>query len=271
MSRDLKDEFEAINSIYGSKTLQKDVQEHVYILAIPHHEVSLRLSLPNSYPQEPPRMSGIEWTGPQTRKGYGSHVHDAAEQILKETFTPGSVCLFDLIQDLDICLRVEINKEPEKESPSQKARMEALDTRPEPPYFAPPRWSASSVVTEKKSSFLAHATSVQTPAAVRHAMARLLSTDRKVAKATHNITAYRMRDPENPAVTYQDYDDDGETAAGARLLHLLQAMDVWDILVVVTRWFGGVKLGPDRFRLINQVAREAVAEGKGMKSKEATI
>ena len=44
------------------------------------------------------------------------------------------------------------------------------------------------------------------------------------------------------------------------LLHLLQVMDVWNCLVVVSRWFGGVKLGPDRFRLINQAAREALVE-----------
>ena len=60
-----------------------------------------------------------------------------------------------------------------------------------------------------------------------------------------------------PAPTYQDYDDDGESAAGGRLLHLLQLMDVWNVVVVVTRWYGGVHLGPDRFRLINAAAREA--------------
>jgi len=60
--------------------------------------------------------------------------------------------------------------------------------------------------------------------------------------------AYRIQDP-HKNVTYQDNDDDGETAAGGRLAHLLQVMDVWNMLVVVSRWYGGVKLGPDRLVL----------------------
>ncbi|EWC47402.1 hypothetical protein DRE_00370 [Drechslerella stenobrocha 248] len=74
----------------------------------------------------------------------------------------------------------------------------------------------------------------------------LISSDKKIARATHNIT---------------DNDDDGETAAGSRLGHLLELIDVWDVVVVVSRWYGGVKLGPDRFRIINQVAREALILG----------
>eukprot|EP00198_Chlamydomonas_reinhardtii_P003848 XP_001693184.1 predicted protein [Chlamydomonas reinhardtii] len=52
-----------------------------------------------------------------------------------------------------------------------------------------------------------------------------------------------------------DYDDDGETAAGGRLLHLLQAADVRNVVVVVSRWFGGVLMGPGRFTAINNTAR----------------
>jgi putative IMPACT (imprinted ancient) family translation regulator len=32
-------------------------------------------------------------------------------------------------------------------------------------------------------------------------------------------------------------------------------------MVLVTRWYGGIKLGPDRFRIINTVAREALLLG----------
>ena len=53
----------------------------------------------------------------------------------------------------------------------------------------------------------------------------------------------------------QDYDDDGEDAAGGRLLHLLQILDIKNTVVVVSRWFGGVKLGPARFTHINNAAR----------------
>lgn len=35
-------------------------------------------------------------------------------------------------------------------------------------------------------------------------------------------------------------------------------MDVWNTIVVVSRWFGGIHLGPDRFKHINSAARDAV-------------
>jgi hypothetical protein len=70
------------------------------------------------------------------------------------------------------------------------------------------------------------------------------------------MTAWRIRGADG-LVTYQDCDDDGETAAGSRLLHLMQLMDLWDVMVVVSRWYGGVKLGPRRFAVINAVARDA--------------
>uniref|UniRef100_A0A4W3HCH0 Impact RWD domain protein n=1 Tax=Callorhinchus milii TaxID=7868 RepID=A0A4W3HCH0_CALMI len=53
----------------------------------------------------------------------------------------------------------------------------------------------------------------------------------------------------------QDCEDDGETAAGGRLLHLMQILDVRNVMVVVSRWYGGILLGPDRFKHINNSAR----------------
>lgn len=66
----------------------------------------------------------------------------------------------------------------------------------------------------------------------------------------------------------QDCDDDGEDAAGGRLLHLLQVTNACNVCVVVTRWYGGVLLGPSRFALINNTARHLLEQegfigGKG--------
>jgi putative IMPACT (imprinted ancient) family translation regulator len=95
---------------------------------------------------------------------------------------------------------------------------------------------------------------VTSPAQARLFVAQLLASDRRVRAATHNMTAWRIRGA--GAASYQDCDDDGETAAGGRLLHLMQLMGVWDAMVVVTRWYGGVKLGPRRFAVINAAARD---------------
>ena len=33
------------------------------------------------------------------------------------------------------------------------------------------------------------------------------------------------------------------------MLHLLDILNVENVLVVVSRWFGGIQLGPDRFKV----------------------
>jgi len=50
---------------------------------------------------------------------------------------------------------------------------------------------------------------------------------------------------------------------------MMQLMDVWDVVVVVTRWYGGVHLGPDRFRIINAAGRDALVRGGFEKKKQA--
>ena len=55
-----------------------------------------------------------------------------------------------------------------------------------------------------------------------------------------------------------DCDDDGETHAGGRMLHLLEILECENVFVMVSRWYGGVKLGPDRFKHINNATRNVL-------------
>ena len=73
-----------------------------------------------------------------------------------------------------------------------------------------------------------------------------------MSSAAHHVMAYRTSAGEEVS------DDDGESGAGRRLLTLLQRMGVEDVVVVATRWYGGVHLGPARFRHLVRVAKEAV-------------
>ncbi|KAL3135682.1 hypothetical protein ABBQ38_006154 [Trebouxia sp. C0009 RCD-2024] len=107
--------------------------------------------------------------------------------------------------------------------------------------------------TEHKSTFQAHLAPATSAEDVEKCMNTLLQHN-KIRNATHNILAYRIY-VESRDAWLQDYDDDGEDAAGGRLLHLLQILDVKNTVVVVSRWYGGVKLGPARFTHINNAAR----------------
>ncbi|XP_020367186.2 protein IMPACT-B-like [Rhincodon typus] len=86
-----------------------------------------------------------------------------------------------------------------------------------------------------------------------------LYQNKKIANATHNIYAYRIY-CEDKQTFLQDCEDDGETAAGGRLLHLLQILDARNVLVIVSRWYGGILLGPDRFKHINNCARNILVD-----------
>jgi hypothetical protein len=61
-------------------------------------------------------------------------------------------------------------------------------------------------------------------------------------------------------VKKHDNDDDGEDGAGARLAHLLELRKDDGVLVVVSRWYGGIPLGPKRFAHIVNVARELLVQ-----------
>jgi putative IMPACT (imprinted ancient) family translation regulator len=78
-------------------------------------------------------------------------------------------------------------------------------------------------------------------------------------RATHNIFAYRFTCPIS-GVVFHDNDDDGETAAGARIGEMMRLMGVDGAAVIVSRWFGGIKLGPDRFKFICNSARALLEE-----------
>jgi len=41
----------------------------------------------------------------------------------------------------------------------------------------------------------------------------------------------------------------------------LQILDVKNVVVVISRWFGGILLGGDRFKFINNAARDALELG----------
>lgn len=64
---------------------------------------------------------------------------------------------------------------------------------------------------------------------------------KKFAKATHNSWACILSD--QGAVKH----DDGEAGAAAVILKMLERAELRDHIVVVTRWYGGVHLGGDRF------------------------
>ncbi|PNY25327.1 V-type proton atpase catalytic subunit a [Tolypocladium capitatum] len=260
MSDELLDEVEAINSIYGEDSLacaDDDASPCTYILRLPGGASSLRLRFPASYPTEPPSVLGTQHSSGGV-KGAGARDLGLFRDVLAAAFQPGAVCLFDAVEEFGRRAAEGGAAGDDVDAPTTQTTHDAPSgPRPQdadPPAAERPRWILSAPLTENKSTFLAHVARVTSPAQARAHVAHLLASDRRVRSATHNMTAWRIRGP--GGVSFQDCDDDGEAAAGARLLHLMQVMELWDAMVVVTRWYGGVKLGPRRFAVINAAARD---------------
>ncbi|KAL2018024.1 hypothetical protein VTK56DRAFT_1340 [Thermocarpiscus australiensis] len=279
MSEALTDEIEAINSIYGGNTLIRSPQDQdptIFILTLPGETASLRLQFPPDYPDVAPSILGTHSSG---SAGHGAAARDLSlfRDAVSEVYEPGQVCLFDAIEKVKELLAAvrdgggdDVGGDGEVsggESAGSYAHTEGPRplTGPSPGgrkavvpidgMTPPPPWTLSDPITELKSTFLARCAPVTSPAEAASFLQHLLASDKRVRAATHNVTAWRIRGPNG--TSFQDCDDDGETAAGGRLLHLMQLMDLWDTMVVVTRWYGGHKLGPRRFALINQAARDA--------------
>ena len=85
----------------------------------------------------------------------------------------------------------------------------------------------------KKSRFLVHAAPVDSPDAALQVLATVAD-----AAATHNCWAYRI------GQAYR-FSDDGEPAgtAGKPILAAIDGQKLDGVIAVVTRWYGGIKLG----------------------------
>lgn len=297
----LNDELEALNSIYGPEILtvsQTTDDVVIAILSLPNAPFSFNLTLPPDYPDTPPSVNGTHHVGQYTKKGEGDHAVHVLRDVLGRTYIPSQVCLFDLIEEASpLLLRGDKGETDQlhRDNAGFQDESDNVDTTnssaapieniaiktpnltdvpqhplPASPPIPPPNWFLSETLVVNKSTFVGRSLRVASLQEAKDSLSHLIAHNKKVASATHNITAWRIKQ-QRPAgsssstsareIVIQDCDDDGETAAGGRLLHLMQLMDVWNCVVVVTRWYGGVKLGTDRFRCINAVAREALVTG----------
>ena len=112
------------------------------------------------------------------------------------------------------------------------------------------------VVRDRGSRYAVSGGPVQGRAGAEAFLAELKRV-KKYAKATHNTWAVVLSDGG------AQKGDDGEAGAGAVILKMLERAGLVDHIVVVTRWYGGVHLGGDRFAHVVSCTRaylEALAQ-----------
>ncbi|KAF9780258.1 ribosomal protein S5 domain 2-type protein [Thelephora terrestris] len=287
-------EISVLQSIYGDDALslwklpsqstnKKDetVRYSVTLgLPDPHEQVtfSALVSLPPSYPSSaPPQLQLLSrYIGAfgVSSAIFGSVLRTFISANDGVGWTPETVCVFDGLENVrEKCgtwyrerLSEMVREEtslgpgdtpilPEDDSSTQFTVSEPQDSVELPEGL---EIIEAEPIVDRKSSFVGRACRITSPDQVPLVISYLLS-DRRIARAAHPVIhAWRCQVGN---VIHQDNDDDGETAAGGRMAHLLQILGVNNVLVVVTRYFGGTLLGADRFKHINQAARNALDAG----------
>lgn len=99
--------------------------------------------------------------------------------------------------------------------------------------------SRSAVITEKKSKFIATIFHVNTK---DEAQEFIKQTNKKYHDARHNCYAYRVIENGN---IIEKLSDNGEPSgtAGAPMLDIIKKFNLCNVLIIVTRYFGGILLG----------------------------
>jgi len=109
------------------------------------------------------------------------------------------------------------------------------------------------ILTDKGSKYAVSGCLAQSRAEIDAALKQLKS-DRSYARATHNTWGVLLSDG-GPIKA-----DDGESGAGMVILRILERAALKDHLVIVTRWYGGKKLGGDRFRHVQSCVHTYLEE-----------
>lgn len=114
----------------------------------------------------------------------------------------------------------------------------------------------SSEIVIKKSRFLAHVKPVQNEEEAYEFIRHIQKIHRE---ATHNVYAYRINNQLEKSC------DDGEPSgtAGRPVLNVLKGENLYNTVVVVTRYYGGILLGAGGLvRAYSQAASQGLAEAQ---------
>ncbi|XP_057323175.1 protein IMPACT-A-like [Microplitis mediator] len=248
------DEVEALRAIYGEDWQVEDEENRAFSMNVHEGDKSIKLyvKLTADYPSSAPPH--YELSAPELRLEQKNRICSLLQEVYLSL--AGEPVLYAWIERI----REELQKDKScteksviKDKKVDKSRDNSSNVNIEDEKC--PEIYHGEVIVDRKSSFQGHVAQVFSTHDVKMVLKKLYKI-KKIEQATHNMYAYRIVTDNKNFV--QDCEDDGENQAGGRLLHLLQIVDVKNVIVVISRWYGGIHLGPDRFRHINNAARQVL-------------
>lgn len=121
-----------------------------------------------------------------------------------------------------------------------------------------------SEINIKKSQFICTLVPTSSKAESKTVIKKL---NEQYSDATHNCTAYIVNDGEG-------FDDDGEPGgtAGKPMINVLRKNELHNVTAVVTRYFGGIKLGAGGLvRAYSKSVMEAIGEAEILEIEEYDV
>ncbi|GEA12263.1 YigZ family protein [Alteromonas sp. KUL49] len=107
-------------------------------------------------------------------------------------------------------------------------------------HYPVPASQARSLLEVKKSKFIAYAAFADSRSMAMSFLAELRG---KYPDARHHCWAYQLGNPDMPDSAAMGDDGEPSGTAGKPILNVLQHKGVGNIMIVVVRYFGGIKLG----------------------------
>ena len=126
------------------------------------------------------------------------------------------------------------------------------------------RKPVQSEINVKKSQFICSLFPTRTKAESKEIIQKM---NAQYSDATHNCTAYIVSDGEG-------FDDDGEPGgtAGKPMINVLRKNELHNVTAVVTRYFGGIKLGAGGLvRAYSKSVMEAIGEAEILEIEEYDV
>lgn len=241
-NRDLQQEERlALEAIYGPDAVQTSpISDDALVLVVnidqdaegevkSQRVMILHVFLPATYPSKEPPDFEVSSVYCGSRRVDGKML-ETIKREFHNMFQPGQVVLFEWIswlrdyleseveksvQDLTQQLEQQTLKDTKDSTASEEQTAATSNNKPngteEDDGEPTPEIFSSEPLVDRKSVFVAHVAAVHSAKQVQKVMSKLLE-NKKIAKATHNIMAYRIVLDDGRVL--QDNDDDGETAAG---------------------------------------------------------
>ncbi|XP_050311805.1 protein IMPACT-like [Anthonomus grandis grandis] len=246
------EELEVLDSIFGDQWEKRCVDETYGIKLA--KDVELMVTLNKDYPSD--RAPTYDLWAPHMSKSQKDLIHKEFMEIFENN--KGYPIIYQWIMNLkDMAQECSTKKSPELSKKNKESESTKRDIQIESSL----KIIHGPTITDRKSTFQGHAALITHRDQVKEFL-DTLKQNKKISQAKHNVSAYRLLEKKGGKQTLlQDCDDDGENHAGGRLMHLLTIADVKNVMVVVTRWYGGIQLGNDRFKHYNNAARQAMLEG----------